>query len=141
MARMLQVPNILAMIVCDGVWRDSSTGKNYVMGVFSSIRSATIPIRHPSMTIYLCLTDGMGKIPLEVRLASGEFDECVVSARGEVDFSNPRMVVELALPINNVTFAAPGEYRWQLYAGDELLMERRMLVAGPKAVDEGPQTP
>jgi hypothetical protein len=37
-------------------------------------------------------------------------------------------VIEMGFDIVGITFPAPGEYRFQLFAYGEFLMERRMLV-------------
>jgi hypothetical protein len=37
-------------------------------------------------------------------------------------------VVELTFRLGGVTFATPGEYRFQLYADDEFLIERRLIA-------------
>jgi hypothetical protein len=48
------------------------------------------------------------------------------------------MVAELNFLINKLVFPAPGEYRFQVYGNDELLMERRLDVVaiGPAKTEE-----
>ena len=45
-----------------------------------------------------------------------------------LDFEDPRAVAEAALVFQKVEFPEAGEYRVQLYAGDEPLLERRILL-------------
>lgn len=66
------------------------------------------------------------------RLTSINFGGHGLASKGEVEFADPRGVVELDFHFPKVTFRHPGEYRFQLLAKGNLLMERRMLVhSGP----------
>ena len=58
------------------------------------------PAVHPIMGLYAELMNGRGKVPFTVRLvdANEEFDSlCEIT--GEIDFPDPRMVIQLTLPI------------------------------------------
>ena len=48
------------------------------------------------------------------------------------EFQDPREVVELDYHFSGVVFAAPGEYRLQLFAAGEFLLERRRAVIQTK---------
>lgn len=115
------------MVVCDAVWRDPATGKHFIMGCFSAIGAHAFPTVHPTLAVYLSLTEGYGKIPLLLRLVDGE-SGILHELRIDVDFSDPRAIAEIAMQFQNLNFKAPGEYRLQLHAGDAFVMERRIMV-------------
>jgi hypothetical protein len=121
------LPVPLAMVVCDAVWRDPATGKHFLLGCFSAIGAHSFPTTHPTLAIYIALTDGYGKATLVVRLVDSE-SRALLESRMDVDFTDPRAVMEIGLQFQNLTFAGPGEYRLQLHAGDSFVMERRVLV-------------
>lgn len=125
-------PYALAMIVCDGIHRDPSTGKHTLLGTFSSIAALGFPVTHPGMAVFISLTDGRGKTPLSLKLVSADEDVKIFEAGLEVEFKDPRTVVELSTAIGNITFPRPGEYRLQLLSGNEPLMERRLVVVKAK---------
>ncbi|MGA2034762.1 MAG: hypothetical protein ABSG68_21140 [Thermoguttaceae bacterium] len=54
--------------------------------------------------------------------------EPIVESEVEVEFADPRMIAEICLNMQGLTFPEPGEYRCQVFAGNEFLMERRMLA-------------
>jgi len=123
-------PYPLAMVVCDAIWRDPTTGKYTLLGIFSTIQARDFPAKHGGLALFVALTDGHGETSIRLRLIDAEenrdalFDESKV-----VDFADPRAIREIAFDAHDLTFEEPGEYRFQLFGGDELLMARRILVA------------
>jgi hypothetical protein len=133
-------PLALALVVCDAIWTDPWTGKRTIIGTFSTIQARHFPAKHPILSVYAAFTDGRGKVPIRLVLVdANEENEPLFSAEAEIEFDDPRVVVELALVSNNVTFPTPGEYRLQLYSGSHPLLERRILLNQlPEAPDEQP---
>ncbi len=122
-------PYTLALIVCDQIYADPATGKMTLLGTFSTIGASRFPAIHPSMAIYLAVTDGRGKCPIRVRLVDvDETREPVFTLDGQVEFKDPRSVVEMPFQTPPLQFPEPGEYRLQLFCGDEPLMERRIVL-------------
>ena len=78
-----------------------------------------------------------GKVRIRLALVGEDENQpALFSGEGMIQFADPRVVAELNFQINNVAFPAPGAYRFQVYANDALLMERRLQVlherpAGP----------
>ena len=123
-----QEPYVLAMLICDAIWKDPSTGKSFLLGTFSSIAAMEFPVVHPVMGVYIVLTDGRGKIPLKLQLVSADEDDIIAGVETDVLFEDPRAVLELTLHLQNATFPGPGEYRLQLFSGSTPLMERRLVL-------------
>jgi hypothetical protein len=125
-------PYPLAMVVCDAIWKDPGTGKAFLLGLFSVIHAESFPAVHPIMAIHVAITDGRGKLPIRLKLvdANDEEREPLFDGSQEVEFRDPRQITEIAYHLLNVRFETPGEYRFQLFAGTEFLMERRVLVQG-----------
>lgn len=128
MARPPAPPVVLAMVVCDAVWRDPATGKHFLLGCFSAIGSHSFPTVHPALAVYIALTDGYGAAPLVVRLVDPE-GRTLHESRMEAEFTDPRAILEIGLQVQNLSFEAPGEHRLQLHAGDTFVMERRISVS------------
>jgi hypothetical protein len=45
-----------------------------------------------------------------------------------VHFQDPTMEIEIEFEVQECTFERPGEYRFQLFARNEFLLERRLVV-------------
>lgn len=126
---MVPAPYPLAMIVCDGVWRDPSTGKRTILGCFSTMRSTQFPVVHPAMAVYVALTEGRGRVPLRLVLVGPAGDaRPLVEAETAADFSDPMAIVEIDFHLTAVQFDEPGEHRFELYAAGEPIMARRFVV-------------
>jgi len=126
-------PFPLAMVVCDSIYRDPYTGKFTLIGTFSTISANQFPVRHPHLFVYAALTGGRGKIPLRVEVVDTDESEILAKLTGEVDNRNdPRAIQELAFGFAGLVFPKQGEYRIALYANNEFMVERRLLVFNPQ---------
>lgn len=123
-------PYPIALVICDAIWKDPWTGKRTLIGLFSILHAAQFPAAHPILSIHSVVTNGRGRVSLKVRLVDvDEEREPLFEMGGDVEFTDPRMVGEFDAVARNVVFPVAGEYRVQLLANGELLMERRIIVA------------
>lgn len=131
-------PYCLAMVICDGVHRDPTTGKFTILGTFSSFAAHSYPAEI-RFTVYFAVTDGIGPVTLRMQLveaSAGAIDaqnEEIEEGRVfwikiEKEFSSPFAVVEAALGIST-PLPHPGQYHCELWADDDLLMSRRLIAA------------
>ena len=122
-------PYPLAMVVCDAIWRDPSSGKRFLLGCFSVLHAGGFPARHPAMAVHVAVTNGHGRMPLTVRLIDdNEAQPPLWGATAEVHFPDPRGTVEMDFMMGPIVFPTAGIYRFQLFAGGEFVMERRIVV-------------
>ena len=138
------VPDVLALIVCDQIITDRLTGKQSLIGMFSRVHAPGFPAPHSQLSVFVALTEGYGKTELRIRIVDADDDRLpIVEGKGTVDFKNPRAIAHLALQFHGLRFPQPGEYRVQLYSGDELLREARLelvrLQPRPRKPRPGPQ--
>ncbi|MBI2195357.1 MAG: hypothetical protein HYU36_25530 [Planctomycetes bacterium] len=128
-AKPICVPYPLALILCDLVIAERGTNKHSLIGIFSTIFAPTFPVRHDLMVVYLALTDVRGEIPLRLVLVDvNEEREPIFSVTGRVSGEDPRATSEVIFYFRNITFPSQGEYRLKVYAGNDFLVERRILV-------------
>ncbi len=131
-----QWPDVLAMILADMVYRDRASGKFFVLGTYSTIAARVFPCNHPSIMVYLSLTDGRGETPLNLRLV--DVDESrppVFETESVVNFVDPTDVIEMVLVEHDVLLPQPGEYRLQLSGAGQFLRERRLWVLPTEEVE------
>lgn len=128
---MQQAPYPLAMVICDAIFRDPGSGKRTLLGCFSTIIAPKFPARQPLLALYIAVTDGRGRVPITLKLVDVDEDAPpIFEAENVIEFTDPRVIMELDLHIANAVFPKPGEYRLQLLAGKEPILERRILVLG-----------
>jgi hypothetical protein len=126
-------PRALGMVLCDACWRDPSTGKLFLLGLFANIRAKSFPVAWPLITVYVALTGIHGKTPVRIRLVRvAEEDVLVTEMEAELGSDDPLAVVELPIALVNAVFEQPGDYRFQLWLGRDLnescVLERRIVV-------------
>ena len=125
-------PYVLAMIVCDEAWRDPNTGKLTLLGIFNTVMADEFPFQLPQIVVYFTLTDGRGRFVISVRfVAVGEEDEGISETSAVIAFADPRALHEGEVRLVGAVLPRPGEYRFQLLAGEDLLLERRIEVRVP----------
>ena len=121
-------PILLSVIICDQVITDLITRKNTLVGVFDNINAIQFPARHAWLAIFCQLTNGRGRVPITVRLVDvGDSDTVLGEFKVEESFKDPREVRNLRLDIGGTVFPHEGEYRFQIYADEEFLGERRII--------------
>lgn len=132
----LPPPQVLALNVCDYIWVDPWTTKRTMIGMFSVIQAQQFPAFHPVIMVHAALTNGRGKVMLNVRLVDVDEERPpIINIDAPAEFIDPRAVLDFHTGAANIIFPAAGEYRVQLRANGELLSERRILVidgTGPK---------
>ena len=122
------MPHVLAMIICDMVIDDRISSKKSLIGLFDAIATTALPCTVNELHVFLALTDGYGTLEARLRCARASNDEELFSTVQEVRFPDPLAVIELNLGFCGCEFPEAGEYRFQLYAEQTLLCERKFHV-------------
>lgn len=119
----------LAMIICDTIIQDAISGKKSLIGVFSRINSKNMPLQHPRMNIFLVLTEGNGPYKCELRCLDGDNNQPIVQTHGEIEFQDPRQIVELMFDFSGIVFPDYGMYRFEFLCDGEPVISRKFEVA------------
>lgn len=124
-----QPPLVLAMIVADTVLHDLLTDKMTIQGTYQVVRAESFPYRHPSLVVYVALTEGYGETSVRLRLVDvDEADAPILELESVLDFADPFDVLQVVFAPASVVFPEPGDYRLQLFGAGEPLLERRLQV-------------
>jgi hypothetical protein len=102
-----------------------------LLGLFSTIRFASFPAAQPQLLVYLGVKGVSGKVPVRIQVVAADRpEEPTAKLEWVLGSSDPRFVGELVVPLRNVTFTKPGEYLIQLFANNQFLGERSIIVTG-----------
>jgi hypothetical protein len=120
------------MLLADGISHDPITKKLSVHGLFSQVNALEIPVA-VALAFYAELSDGHGTYVMFVRFVDLEDDSVIFQAKQPVSFASPQVTSELVLFFEQVTFPHAGDYRVQLWAHEQFVTERRLIVHVPAA--------
>ncbi|RIK79388.1 MAG: hypothetical protein DCC68_13370 [Planctomycetota bacterium] len=128
------------MVICDAVHRDRTTGKFTILGTFNNINASEFPCC-AGFCIYFAFTDGVGRVPLRLRIAesSGDIAETDTFDKTihlpDLEFPDPLTTVEGFCILAKIELPKPGVYHCELYSGDEHLMARRLRLTDARRHD------
>jgi len=130
-------PQVLAWLTCDGVHIDPGSGKHTILGVFSNIHAREFPVTHPRMIWFLTISDvPAGKHHIRITIGLDPVNMQPIIER-EFESGGPLQRINLINEINNLNFAAPGDYSILVEVDDEPLLATNIMVAqyptGPAA--------
>jgi hypothetical protein len=124
-------PYCLAMVLCDAVYTDATTGKRTLLGTFSTLTSHEYPA-NVRLAVYHAITDADGEFTVTFRIVDSKhlFDddtEPVFSVDISGKCHNPLAVLEGAIQ-TIVQLPEPGVYHCELLCGGNVLMSRRLVA-------------
>ncbi|HEY7425923.1 MAG TPA: hypothetical protein VH682_16955 [Gemmataceae bacterium] len=121
-------PVVQSMILADAIHRDPTTKKYFILGTFNRVGSEKFPTSPTPLHLYMAITETRGLTVLRIRIV--DVDELygpIHESAHTVDLPDPTRNWEMTFSVA-VIFPAPGDYRVQLLAGNELLRELRLPV-------------
>jgi hypothetical protein len=120
-------PILLSAVICDRVIFDRITGMPSLINIIQTINAPKYPIRN--VIVFFCeLTNGHGMTNATIKLVNAQKeDQVLFEQKGQVEFKDVQQIVTLAVNLHGVIFPQPGEYRFQLFAEQQLLGERKVI--------------
>ena len=121
-------PILLSMIACERVILDRFSGMGSVIGIMHNISATVYPARHGQIVLFCELTNGHGTVDSTIKLVDiNEDDKVVFEKTGQIQFKNVKQIQNLVMNLQGIVFPHEGEYRFQLFVGEHLLGERRIV--------------
>jgi hypothetical protein len=131
-------PIVQAMLLADHIHIDPSTGKRYILGTYNRIMAAKFPHSVPKLCLLLALTNGHGSTVLRLRVVDMDEERGpLLESAHPANMPNPNEIYYFPVTLS-VVFPAPGAYRIQLFADNDLLRELRLQIARSQ---EQPRSP
>jgi hypothetical protein len=122
-------PQALALVICDTVIDDRTTGKKTLVGIFNNIASQKVPVRHPELHVFVSLTDGNGVYGAKLECRHRDSGEKVFELKGDIRFDDPNGVVELNFALHGIVFSKFGMHSFDFYCDDKIVSSRKFMVS------------
>jgi hypothetical protein len=132
-------PAFNAMLICDNAIREEGTGKVSLIGIFEKIRAGAFPVGHPSLSVYVKVTDAQGNYQLVLELV--RVQDLTVIGRGEaaVSVETRLEAAEWIFNLSWLVFEKPGPYEFRLRANGRHVGSKTFEVLdlgpGPKETE------
>lgn len=132
-------PYCLAMVLCDNVHMDSTTGKQTILGTFSTVGAKDFPTRL-EFAVYYAITDAVGDLELTFRIVDSKhgFEDNqppVLEKPFQLNSPTPLAVMEGRILVDAV-LPEPSVYHCELLADGNVLMSRRLVAVRPSDLAE-----
>jgi hypothetical protein len=126
---MTEVPPILlSAIICEKVIFDKITGMPTLINIIQALNAPKFPVRSYQLVFFCELTNGHGRTKAKIRLVDDQQDEKVIFEQERpIEFKDVKQTLTVALNLQGLVLPRPGEYRFQLFADEQLLGERRIV--------------
>lgn len=121
-------PILLALVVCDSVIREAGTNKLSLIGIFNGIFSPSFPVSHPSLSVYIALTGGHGRVPCKLRMICLDTNTVLFELPGQIDFGDPTNIGEMVFQWRQIRLDRAGVYAFEFWVGSELLGSRKLIA-------------
>ncbi len=132
-------PQIKSFLIADQVLQEKGTNKWSAIGIFDTIYASSFPCVHPSLALYIRLSDGEGDFDIKVEF----YDE---AERALAIFKGFKLVVrdrlanpDFGIQTKSLPVPQPGRYTFRLYFNDEFAQSIPINVVPitPKSVGGG----
>jgi len=124
------VPKTNAMLVCDYVITEQGSKKKSLIGIFENIGASKFPFIHPTLSVYIKLTEANGNFRFRLELI--DLKTNIVIGNGllphDIAIANPLMAHELVFNLRGLKFSHPGEYEFRIYANDRIFGQKTFVV-------------
>ena len=123
-------PSIIALVICDDIYQEPSTGKTALVGLFNSLRTTTkCPIVHPKMAVFVSVVGLRPGSSAKLEIIHAENDRPIVVAEGKFpDTVDPLTIADMFFVLGNVAFPIPGTYYVRFWSNTHLVVMRPFEV-------------
>ena len=112
-------PFVKSFLISDVVLQDRGSVKWSVIGFFYQVYAPTFPCVHPTVAIYVRLTDAHGRYRVRIEFRD-EQDKIVATFEGiEIAVEDRLRGVEFGFTTHGLRLEKPGRYQFQLYLNDD----------------------
>jgi hypothetical protein len=124
----MKVPQVIALLLCDRMGLDPSSGQVSLLGIFQARYFPTFPSPPQNFTAYVALYDGEGDGTMELLLTRLETEEDITLYKKWLTFPGRGQIVNVEIKVRNCEFPAPGRYALTLSFDNKLLTQRYLEI-------------
>lgn len=125
---MIKKPVVIGLLVCEQVIVEEKTRNVTPVNCFTHQVVDRFPSEVVPFFVLAFLTDGLGEVPLEVKISRLDTMEEVNQRTWSFRFTDPLREVRCIVRVRDCSFPVSGHYQIMLLADNEMIAERKILV-------------
>ena len=126
---MNHTPVAIGLLICEQVIVEEKTRNVTPVNCFTHRKVVGFPSEPFPFVVFSVLADGLGEMPLEVRIYRLDtFGEVYRTVAATIRFTDPLQSVRFQLRIRDVSFPVPGHYDVALLADGEMIAQRKLVI-------------
>jgi hypothetical protein len=142
MTQSARKPQAYAMLLCQRVIKEEETGLISLISIFEAVTADRLPLTIPSLFVFAKLTDAQGEYVFKLEVVRRNDEKLIAEAPLiPVTVEDPMAIGELILELGGLTFTEAGHYDFRLWANEQFITSKSMLVAVVESMQEGEHGP
>ncbi|MBT4731250.1 hypothetical protein HOB87_04715 [Candidatus Woesearchaeota archaeon] len=112
-------PKIKSFLIADTVIQEQITNKWSAIGIFDRIYASKFPIKHHSLSLYICLTDAEGDYNIRVEFCDAEGRKLALFEGITLNVPSRLQSVDFGIKTRDLPIPKAGKYFFDLYFNDQ----------------------
>lgn len=125
---MIHLPTVIGLVICENVIVEKGTENLSLINCFTIKKAGAFPSDPQRFAVVAFMSDGLGKIPMELTVKGLDDFEVIHQHRMDVHFPNRLQEVRFVFRVTDCVFPAAGAYDVCLLTTDELLAQHRITM-------------
>lgn len=121
-------PVVLGAHFCNCVRLDKA-GNYDLLGLFNTLSSESFPFLSPSLSLFVTMTDGRGRVPFKAQIRNIETNETVWADEHIVTWREPTEDCVYVRTLVGLRFSTPGIYALELLGENGLFHSYMLRIA------------
>lgn len=119
----------ISIVICDDIYRDETTKKLIVVGMFNSIIAQSVPCIHERMHVLFSLTNGRGDYDLSLSIEHEKTGAVVSEVKGPFHVDDPLAIGDINMELHRLVFPKEGKYWVTIKTDGEILQQRPFALS------------
>lgn len=114
-------PHIKSFLIADTVIQEKVTNKWSAIGIFDRIYAKSFPCIHPSLALYIRLSDAEGDYEIRVEFCDASGRKLAIFEGIRLSVTSRLLAPDFGIQTRALPIPAPGKYTFNLYFNNEFV--------------------
>jgi len=122
-------PKAVAILICDQIITDATTGKTSLIGIFENIAGGTLPVGPVNLCVYAKMTEIQGDYIFKLEIVRRDDLQLIAeTALPQIHWDDPMAHADLVMQLAGLMFERAGYYDFQIRANNHFVESKSVQV-------------